>query len=74
VTLKKIPRVGGADVAGGEHLVLIDPHLQHDGRRRWVVMAVYDADEFILAANLATAYEGRGHRAAVAQVIAETVR
>lgn len=57
---------------GGELLVLIQPHLQHDGRRQWVAMAVYDSDEMALAINLANAYEGRGHVVAVAQLLVES--
>lgn len=56
---------------GGELLVLVQPH-QHDGRRQWVVMAVYDSDEMALAINLANAYEGRGHDVAVAQLLVES--
>jgi hypothetical protein len=57
---------------GGELLVLVQPHLQHDGRRKWAVMAVYDSDEMSLALNLANAYEGRGHIVAVAQLLIES--
>lgn len=55
----------------GEYLVLIQPHLHHDGRRQWVVMATYDSDEAGLAAQLADAYRQRGHDVAVAQIVLE---
>lgn len=55
----------------GEYLVLIQPHLHHDGPRQWVVMATYDADEDGLAASLAAAYKHRGHDVAVAQIVLE---
>jgi hypothetical protein len=55
----------------GEYLVLIQPHLHHEGRRQWVVMATYDSDEIGLAASLAGAYKHRGHDVAVARIVLE---
>lgn len=55
----------------GEYVVMVQPHLQNDGRRQWVVMAVYDCDEISLAYNLAEAYQVRGHNVAVAQIMLE---
>lgn len=63
--MKRIPE------SEGEYLVLIQPHLHHNGRRQWVVMATYDGDESGLAASLATAYKHRGHNVAVAQIVLE---
>lgn len=70
--LRKVKQLSGGVLYDGEYLVLVQPHLQHDGRRKWVVMAVYDHDEVGLAANLASAYEERGYVAAVAQIILES--
>jgi UTP:GlnB (protein PII) uridylyltransferase len=63
--MKRVPK------SEGEYLVLVQPHLHHDGRRQWVVMATYDPDEDGLAASLAAAYRHRGHDVAVAQIVLE---
>lgn len=63
--MKRIP------ATEGEFLVLVQPHLHHDGRRQWVIMATYDGDESGLAKSLAAAYKHRGHDVAVAQIVLE---
>lgn len=55
----------------GEYIVLVQPELHHSGRREWVVMAVYDGDEAVLASTRADTYRQRGHAVAVAQIVLE---
>lgn len=52
----------------GEYVVLIEPLCQHDGRRRWVVMATLDADEYDLALVVARGFRDKGHSVAIAAI------